>query len=62
MVKVRKRRLLHGPGQAMGRDRVSTQPIFSHLQGTEALTLNRQRIRAEDKRYAYLKVLVTGVF
>jgi hypothetical protein len=34
MVKAEKRGLLHGSGHAMGRGRVRTQLIFSHLWGT----------------------------
>jgi hypothetical protein len=35
MVKAEKGDLLHGLERAMGRGRVSTQSIFSHLWGTE---------------------------
>jgi hypothetical protein len=35
MVKAEKGDLFHSSGHAMGRDRVSTQLIFSHLRGTD---------------------------
>jgi hypothetical protein len=35
MVKDKERRFITGLGHAMGRGRVSTQPIFSHLWGTD---------------------------
>jgi hypothetical protein len=35
MVKIEKGGLLHSLGHAVGRGRISTQPIFSHLQGTD---------------------------
>jgi hypothetical protein len=35
MVKAEKGDSLHGLGHAMGRGRVSTQPIFSHIQGAD---------------------------
>jgi hypothetical protein len=36
--------LLHGLGHNMEKGTISTQPIFSHLQGTDrAMSLNRQR-------------------
>jgi hypothetical protein len=38
MVKAEKGGLLHGLGHALGRGRVSTQLIFSHLLGTEGLS------------------------
>jgi hypothetical protein len=40
----KKGNLLHGPGHAMVRGKVSTQPIFSHFQCTEwAIGLSRKR-------------------
>jgi hypothetical protein len=44
MVKAEKGGLLHASGHATGRGRVSTQLIFSHLQGADtSYRLNRQK-------------------
>jgi hypothetical protein len=51
MVKVEKGGLLHSLGHAMGRGRVSTEPIFSHH--LELKILNHQNLLAD---YAYVSL------
>jgi hypothetical protein len=47
--------LLHGLGHAVGKDRVSAQPIFGLLRiQTRVLCLDRQKTGGGDKRYAQL--------
>jgi hypothetical protein len=55
MVRGRGRRFISRPRHTVGRGQVSTQPIFSHLWGSDwTLALNRQKIRVEAKRYTWL--------
>jgi hypothetical protein len=58
MAKIEKGDLLHGSGHALGRGRVSTQPIFSHLKGTDSTI---DSLRAEGKCIHSLTIPVKGM-